>query len=130
MLGILWIYVIEAMYEYLFHARIDLPIFSVIADGSNQFVAVTFDPNSNTFTCSFLNQQDASRKLCSLSYGFDRQQLTFTANDSNTSATVSLVLATDIQKERQFFFIVTASNSTYTLTVEGSQIIRLSKSCC
>ena len=99
----------------------------VITGGSNQFVVVSLDFSSNTFTCSFLNQLDTTAKLCSISYGFNPQQLTYTANGSSDSFTVTLPLHDDVKRERLVYFIVTASNNTFTLLVEGSQNQNLGK---
>ena len=97
-----------------------LYVFFCHLGASNQFVVVALDFNSNVVTCSFLNQLDTTAKFCSIMYGFNLQQLTYDANGSNDSFTVTLPLHDDVKKERQVHFIVTASNSTFTLSVEGS----------
>ena len=76
--------------------------------------------SSNTFTCSFLNQLDTTAKFCSILYGFNPQQLTYAANGSNDSI-VTLPLHDDVRNAKQVYFIVTASNNTFTILVEGNQ---------
>ena len=70
--------------------------------------------------CSFLDQNDISRKLCSISYGPNKRMLLWTANGSSDSSFISLSLNEDGQDKTELFYVVTASNASCTLKVEGT----------
>ena len=69
--------------------------------------------------CTFLNQSDTSGKMCSIEYGLSGEEMTKMSSANTTSNIVLLELRLD-GVDRNYQFIVTASNSTYTVTVEGN----------
>ena len=72
--------------------------------------------------CAFLNQLDASEKTCSVEYGLMISGEAINISDSantTTNNSVSLELRLD-NTVSNYPFIVTASNDTYTVVVEGS----------
>lgn len=83
--------------------------------GTNQFVSVVFYPESSMLACIF-DMGDNSEKLCNVSYGPNIQLLETTQNISNASivtVTLDLLIGTN------YVYIVTASNTTDTVQVEG-----------
>ena len=93
------------------------------------FVSIKFDPDTSSFVCTFLNEQERSSKFCNIRYGpgDDCDNSHLRSNKAN-STTNTLVVGISIQPviEAQYCFSATASNGTYTVGVTG--IINLSKS--
>ena len=71
----------------------------------------------STLTCIFLNSNDTSEKSCNVRYGQCGQEMrTVSGYSSNNSVTVSLQLSTVYIS---VCYIVTASNGSFTVIVEG-----------
>ena len=95
-----------------------------ITDVTNKFVDILFSQaNEYILTCSFLASQDATYRACSIMYGPQQQQLIWNATNSSTSPNVTLSLD-DAKGQTVIYYSVNASNSTFTVIVEGS--LRLS----
>ena len=77
-----------------------------------------------TVTCSFLNQQETSNNSCSIKYGLPGETcriLSHQNGNSSSSDGVQVVLPMNdlLQPQREYCFIVTASNGTFIAMVEG-----------
>ena len=85
----------------------------------NDFVEVTYNSATSAITCSFLSQPDSmtSIKSCSVQYG-ECQNLIFTSygNSTGNSVTLIVLLSGSI---KAYCYIITASNGTHTVMVEG-----------
>ena len=73
--------------------------------------------------CIFLDKQDNSEKFCSVLYGPSSQQLTSSGQGSSDTFTVILTLNFEDQKQTNYQYVITASNGTFTVQVEGSLIV-------
>ena len=89
------------------------------SDAINEFVAVTFDPSTNSINCTFLNKQDTSNKLCRVIYGQCSQPTTQSTQGNVTDSMNSIILTLTLD-DPKLCYIVTASNEDYTVEVEGS----------
>ena len=70
--------------------------------------------------CTFLNQLETSEKTCRIEYGLSGEEMTKSLTAANTTSnTVLLELELD-GLVRNYQFVVTASNGTYTVMVEGN----------
>ena len=91
--------------------------------GRNDFVDLkirSINDGSVVVNCSFLDLNDISRKSCSISYGPIKGMLIWSANGSSNSSFISLSLNGNFQDKTELFYVVTASNSSFTLKVEGT----------
>ena len=91
----------------------------------NQFVDLSFDPTSKIATCLFLNQpKSTNEKTCSIGYGVPRETCTIFSHQSSKSSSDKVYLgfpkANHLQSQKEYCFIATASNGTFTVLVEGS----------
>ena len=73
------------------------------------------------FSCTFQDRQDTSQKSCSIRYGPCRGKLSDTAEttSANESPGIILLMLNPQLIGQTFCYIVTASNTTYTVIVEG-----------
>ena len=96
-----------------------------LSGATNQFVDVIFYPNNFTIMCIFLDKRDDSERSCEVLYGPNLQQLTSTSQGSSRSdiSTVTLMLSFEDQKQSDYQYVITASNGTFTVQVEGSLIV-------
>ena len=90
---------------------------AIYAECNNQFVDIKYNSATSTITCTFLNSSDNSEKICSVEYGHNNKRMTIAAN--STSNTVTLELSLD-PSNGNYWFVVTASNGTHTVMVEGN----------
>ena len=91
--------------------------------GRNDFVDLkirSINDGSVVVNCSFLDLKEFSRKSCSISYGPNKQMLIWSANGSSNLSFISLSLNGDFQDKTELFYVVTASNASFTLKVEGT----------
>ena len=84
---------------------------------SNEFVRVKYDSATSTISCNFLNQFDTSEKVCRIHYGVCDEIIVETTSASDTSDSVTLKLR--ILNSASYCYSLTASNDSYTVTVEG-----------
>ena len=87
---------------------------------NNEFVTIEFSSTKDIVTCSFLNVQDTSRKSCSISYGPRLDMLIWSETDSSNMSNIPISLTAEAQQEANIFYVITASNSTFVVQVEGS----------
>lgn len=76
---------------------------------------------TRTIICSFQNPLDASNKSCSVQYGRCDQMFTQTVSVDTSSNNVSLKLS--LSDGASYCYIVTASNDSYVVIVEGRILI-------
>ena len=91
-----------------------------VSDAINEFVAVTFDPSTNSINCTFLNKQDTSNKLCGVMYGQCSQSRTQSTQGNVTDSMNSIILTLTLDDPAQLCYTVTANNEDYTVEVDGS----------
>ena len=93
---------------------------------TNQFVDLSFDPASKITTCLFLHQPKvANEKFCSIVYGVPGKACAMFSHQSSKSSSDKVYLgfpeANHLQSHlKECCFIATASNGTFTISVEGS----------
>ena len=78
---------------------------------------------NTTFTCTFLNKSDSSPKLCSVTYGTcGKEMYSIQGNTREGSPSVIIinVNSSDIRSTESDCYIITASNGTYEIVVNGS----------
>lgn len=86
---------------------------------TNEFVKVEYNPTASVITCIFQHQWNTT-KLCSVVYGPCHQNLVhYQASNTSNSDTVLLNIKPDLL-DQMFCYIVTASNGTFTIMVEGT----------
>ena len=73
----------------------------------------------STISCVFQNQSDTSEKSCCITYGLcDQERLRNALADCNNYYSLELDLSGT--SRQRYCYIVTASNDTYTVKVEGT----------
>jgi hypothetical protein len=79
---------------------------------------------NTTFSCTFLNELDSSPKSCSVRYGIcGQEKYTIQGNISDESPfKISIELNSSIVGFTNCCYIITASNGTYEIMVNGSCI--------
>ena len=87
-------------------------------DVNNRFAIVEYDATESTLSCIFLNQQDNSTKLCRIKYGLCQQGLSKSYEETTTAEMAVLTL--QLGNGQIYCYQVEASNSTYTVLIEGS----------
>ena len=96
-----------------------------LTDTTNQFVGLSFDMTSKTFTCTFPSQQQTALKWCNISYGLPQVGMTecynrnFLANTS-TSDSVYLTESGAFESGGEHCFTATAGNDSFSVIVEGT----------
>jgi hypothetical protein len=83
---------------------------------------VNYYSTNTTISCIFLNELDTSPKSCNVRYGICGQESsTIQGNDSNKSPLkISIELNSSILGSTNCCYIITASNETYEIKVNGS----------
>ena len=96
-------------------------IYITSLDDINRFLAVKFDSSGSTITCIFLNQQDNSEKSCSIAYGLCGENPHLSSQGVPTSTSNSIILQLQFENKTEFdyCYLVTASNGTFSVIVEG-----------
>ena len=106
-----------------------LSLFSLDVDAFNKFVQVTINmsPEVITVNCTFLNQPvDTNYKTCGVVYGPDCKDLSsdsgsvITDTSNCNSIVFNMVNEVTNSINNVTCFLVTASNTTKTVKVEGS----------
>ena len=87
-----------------------------ISGCTNQFVKVEYDSAASTITCTFNQLDNFENLLCDIRYGRCGQELF----DSSSSTTTSNVATLKAKVSGTTCYLVTASNGSYTVMVEGS----------
>ena len=112
-----FIHCLVSYYMYSYHRAINIIGFYFFTAGStSHFVRVSH--GTNRIICTFMNQQDMSIKSCNVSYaqcGQQQTQLAYSV-ESAFQLVVDLKLADPIK----YCYNVTASNSTFSVLIEGS----------
>lgn len=96
-----------------------------LSDNTNNFVIVTYDKDAISIICTFLNQQDTTVKSCSIKYVQCQQKFTSTpkqlsAMNTTVPNTLQVILTFDDSDEARYCYDVEASNSSYTVHVDGT----------
>ena len=104
-----------------------LHLISNLTGVTNQFADLSFDPASKIATCLFLNQpKSANEKTCSIGYGVPRETCTMFSCQSSKSSSDKVYLgfseANHLQSQEEYCFIATASDGTFSVSVEGSML--------
>ena len=132
------VYIYIYIYIYYFHASQSLrenheilqhAIISyyklLYTDGTNKFVNVTFDNETNSIYCTFLNSQDNSDKSCNVSYSSCGDQLVQTAMGiANTERPNFVEISLELTALHAYCYVVAASNGTFKVLIEGRIMIR------
>ena len=92
-------------------------------DETNQLVDIEYD-TSTSILCKFLNQQDMNDVSCSIEYKECQHTETtqLNATSSNMPNTLQITLLFDRSDQAKYCYIVTASNSTLIVYVQGTLI--------
>lgn len=90
----------------------------------NTFVDVTFEENFNMAICKFLQWRPPNDKRyqsnCSIVYGYNSRFPASSTMGLSSTNLVFLNLSTgDIPSKQEYWFVVTASNGTFTLQMTG-----------
>ena len=99
------------------------------SDGSSEnFVRVTSNIENTirlTVTCEFTNQLKSSNKSCNITYGLCGQQLSEMAQGVSSSEEPNIVrVVLDLSDAATIYcFSVTASNDTFTASIDGTSIV-------
>jgi hypothetical protein len=92
-----------------------------VSDSINEFVKIEFDALLPSIRCVF-QQPRESEKLCSIIYGPGQQctdlSLTSEGRDNNLDSAVVVIDNLHLQNESLFCSIVTASDGTWTASIE------------
>ena len=96
------------------HSLLKIYIFSDVGC-TNEFVDVRYDSTTSTITCNFLDEADTSIKSCSL-----RQcdEMLASGPEQNITVEVSNFIELNGATENSNCYLVTASNSSFRITVE------------
>ena len=102
---------------------------------TNQFVDLSFDPASKITTCFFLHQPKmANEKTCNIVYGLlgERCEKLSYQNCYSNGLYDKVHLgfpepSNHLQLQKEYCFIATASNGTFTVSVEGSLLTAIGK---
>ena len=110
-----------------------LCLISNLTGATNQFVDLSFDPASGITTCLFLRQPNAanSEKTCSIQFGYGilsercekfSYQNSYYSRSSSDKVYLGFPEANHLQSDSQkeYCFTATASNGTFTISVEGT----------
>lgn len=91
-------------------------------------MSIKFDPDTISFVCTFLSEQESSNKFCSVRYGpGDDCNSLLKSNEANsTNNTVLVGISIQPVIEARYCFSATAANETYSVGITG--IINLGKS--
>ena len=89
----------------------------LLLDCRNQFVKVEYIPETTTISCIFQNTSDLSPKSCSVKYGTcDQEMYTIQGNTTDQSPFTVML---ELNSNPMNCYVVTASNDTLTLMVNG-----------
>ena len=85
---------------------------------------ITYDEDTNSIFCRFLNQDDTTVKSCSVEYVQCQRKLISTQKQQNATNTgvpntLQIMLTFDDSDGAKYCYEVKASNSSYTLHVDG-----------
>ena len=83
-------------------------------------MTIELSSTKDIVTCSFLDLQDTSRKSCAISYGPHLDMLIWSETKNSTLTNISISLTSEAQQEANIFYVITVSNSTFVVQVEGS----------
>lgn len=87
-----------------------------ISGCTNQFVKVEFDSAASIFTCTFSQLDNFENLSCDIRYGRCGQELSDSVSSTTTSTNV---VTLDVRVSGATCYLVTASNGSYTVLVEG-----------
>ena len=75
---------------------------------------------NTTFMCTFLNQSDSSPKSCSVTYGTCGKEMYSIQGNTRKGSPFVILNSSDIRPTESDCYIITASNGTYEIVVNGS----------
>ena len=92
------------------------------AEGLNNLVNVSFDPDQRRIICTFLNQPSDIEKQCSanITYGTNCDRFVNNFKGVGTGDTVATEQLEVVSGVVDYCFLVTAKSSDVTLLVEGN----------
>lgn len=98
--------------------------FFLITESRNSFVEVVIDLSSSIISCNFFNQQSVNIKSCTIDYGPNGScdSLPFSSHSNySTHSKIDIDLLTHpgFHNEKMYCYMVTASNGTHTVVVDG-----------
>ena len=85
---------------------------------SNLFVRVVYNSDTSTLMCIFLNELDISPKSCSITYGQCDTEMKQSTRIEDSNGTILTLTLQELAPPT--CFIVMASNSTFSVSVDGS----------
>ena len=98
-----------------------MTFFSTTVECENHFVDISYNSADSTITCTFLNKMDNTTKSCSVRYG-PCDNVNKTINDDGHRKLPNTVVLQVTNPNSSFCYVVTASNGSFTLVVEGRLI--------
>ena len=87
----------------------------------NSFVKINFYGDNASIVCTFLNQQEGTKRKCSIQYGPGEgcHNLSLASQGNSTSNKVVISLSIQLPEELIYCFSVTASNGTHTVIIKA-----------
>jgi transposase len=87
----------------------------------NKVVDVSVDIATRRFICTFTNNQDLSEKSCSITLYRDcKEQDVLTTQANSTDSQIILVVGSLESDSSVYCYVVTASNDTSTININGT----------
>ena len=100
----------------------------LLSECNSQFARVDYYPVNTSISCTFLNKADSSPKSCSVLYGTCGQEMdTIQGNAIDGSPFMIIIQLNSSIVRSTDCYIVTASNGTYEIVVNGSISLPMSE---
>ena len=88
-----------------------------ISGCTNHFVKMEYDSAASIFTCTFSQSDNFENLSCDIRYGRCGKELSDSVSSTTTSTNV---VTLDVSVSGAICYLVTASNGSYTVLVEGN----------